>query len=75
MLTKELEQRLKEDPIFRKYYYMIPPDTPRPKPKAHILVEGKIAEAAKANPAGVWVHVRDTDGILHAARGVVEVKS
>jgi hypothetical protein len=73
MMTKELEERLKEDPILREFYYKLPPLTPRPKTEVHIQLEGEIAEAARANPNSVWVHVRSADGILlRASRGTVQ---
>jgi hypothetical protein len=74
-MNERLEQLLRDDPISRRLYEMLPPLRPRPKIEIHVRVEGKIAEAARANPNSVRVSARAADDTHIVGRGVVEVKS
>jgi hypothetical protein len=63
-----LEERLRVDPIFRELYpkLLAIPLKPKLKTEVHIQLEGKIAEAAKANPDSVQVRIiaRGVDGTI-----------
>jgi hypothetical protein len=76
-MNKRLEERLKIDPILREYYPKLLAIPLKPKTEVHIQLEGKIAEAARANPASVRVSARGADDTHVVGRGnvqLVEVK-
>jgi hypothetical protein len=73
-MNKRLEERLKVDPILREAY---PKLLAIPLKEVHIELKGKLAQAARANPDNVRIHIRDADGNDVVGRGVlklVEVK-
>src|SRR5439155_4000510 len=77
-MNKQLEERMKVDPILREFYPKLPPLRAKPKTEVRTQLEGKIAEAAQANPDSVRVRVTargpdETVVIDRPRSGLVEV--
>jgi hypothetical protein len=62
-MSNYYEEQIKKDPWLWEMYKKLPPRKPRPKTAVVTELEGKIAEAARANPESVQVRVTARDPV------------